>query len=47
MPNDLIKSTDAGPAILDDLAQRINLAHEGALRSARTAIEYAIDADGC
>jgi hypothetical protein len=43
MPKDLIKRTDVSPASLDDLAQRINLAHEGAIRSARTAIEYAIE----
>lgn len=43
MANDLIKSTDASPAALADLAQKINQAHEGAIRSARTAIEYAIE----
>jgi Protein of unknown function (DUF3102) len=42
MPKDLIKC-DASPTSLDDLARRVNLAHEGALRSARTAIEYAIE----
>lgn len=43
MPKDIIKRTDASPASLEDLAQRINQAHEGAIRSARTAIEHAIE----
>jgi hypothetical protein len=42
MPKDLIERT-ASPTALDDLARRIDAEHEAALRSARTAIEHAIE----
>jgi hypothetical protein len=35
VPKDLIESTDASPAGLDDLALRINAEHEAAFKSAR------------
>jgi hypothetical protein len=43
VPKDLIESTDASPAGLDDLALRINAEHEAAFKSARAAFEHAIN----
>jgi hypothetical protein len=43
VPKDLIESTDASPAGLDDLALRINAEHEAAFKSARAALEHAIN----